>query len=425
MPTQIQLRRGTAAQWTSANPTLAAGEVGIETDTRKTKYGDGTTAWSGLSYSAAGVSDHGALTGLSDDDHSQYHNDTRGDARYSVLAHNHTGVYSAVGHGHANTDITGLGGAAVLNVGTGAGTVAAGDDSRITGAAAKASNLSDLANAGTARTNLGLGGAAVLAVGTGAGTVCAGDDSRLTNQRAPTDGDKGDITVSASGATWTIDNSAVTLAKQADMATASLVYRKTAGSGAPEVNTLATLKTDLAIGVGDVSGLDEQIRDVIGTALTAGSGMGVTVDDGADTITLAPVVKQLVLTIYSGPSWAWTNMPAGLTAAQGSWAHMTRVDLTGYSQVRLRVNKMGTAPINNSKLILRYYTSYLQTASSHLDIGTSEVSVTMDTGVNKQYETSWIDLASGAKADVWISLLGSGGDGVADPTFGAVTAIFK
>jgi len=61
------------------------------------------------------------------------------------------------------------------------------------------------------------------------------------------DGDKGDITVSGSGATWTIDNEAVTLAKMANMATASLIYRKTAAAGVPEVNTLATLKTDLGL----------------------------------------------------------------------------------------------------------------------------------------------------------------------------------
>jgi hypothetical protein len=53
-------------------------------------------------------------------------------------------------------------------------------------AALKANNLSDLASAGTARTNLGLGGAAILNVGTGAGTVAAGDDSRMTNSRTPT-----------------------------------------------------------------------------------------------------------------------------------------------------------------------------------------------------------------------------------------------
>ena len=50
MAVQIQLRRGTAAQWTSANPTLASGEVGVETDTNKQKIGDGTTAWTSLAY---------------------------------------------------------------------------------------------------------------------------------------------------------------------------------------------------------------------------------------------------------------------------------------------------------------------------------------------------------------------------------------
>jgi hypothetical protein len=53
MPTQIQLRRDTAADWTSNNPTLAAGELGYETDTTKFKVGDGTTAWTGLAYNTS------------------------------------------------------------------------------------------------------------------------------------------------------------------------------------------------------------------------------------------------------------------------------------------------------------------------------------------------------------------------------------
>jgi len=52
MPVQtiIKHRRSTAATWTSTNPTLAAGEIGLETDTGLVKYGDGSTAWTSLAY---------------------------------------------------------------------------------------------------------------------------------------------------------------------------------------------------------------------------------------------------------------------------------------------------------------------------------------------------------------------------------------
>jgi len=46
----IQLRRDTAANWTSANPTLASGEFGYETDTGNFKIGNGSTAWNSLNY---------------------------------------------------------------------------------------------------------------------------------------------------------------------------------------------------------------------------------------------------------------------------------------------------------------------------------------------------------------------------------------
>jgi hypothetical protein len=65
--TQIQFRRGTAAQWTSTNPTLAAGELGYETDTGYAKIGNGSTAWNSLAYAIAGgdISGVTAGTGLS------------------------------------------------------------------------------------------------------------------------------------------------------------------------------------------------------------------------------------------------------------------------------------------------------------------------------------------------------------------------
>ncbi len=53
MAVRQQQRRGTAAQWTSANPILAAGEIGFETDTNKFKIGDGTNRWASLTYFTA------------------------------------------------------------------------------------------------------------------------------------------------------------------------------------------------------------------------------------------------------------------------------------------------------------------------------------------------------------------------------------
>jgi hypothetical protein len=46
----IQIRRDTLANWASVNPVLASGELGLETDTLRLKYGNGSTAWNSLSY---------------------------------------------------------------------------------------------------------------------------------------------------------------------------------------------------------------------------------------------------------------------------------------------------------------------------------------------------------------------------------------
>lgn len=50
MATRMQQRRGTAQQWTDADPILAAGEIGFETDTGQFKIGDGTNHWADISY---------------------------------------------------------------------------------------------------------------------------------------------------------------------------------------------------------------------------------------------------------------------------------------------------------------------------------------------------------------------------------------
>ena len=56
MAVQIQLRNDTAANWAAADPILAQGEMGLESDTRLFKIGDGESTWSELEY--------GPLTGI-------------------------------------------------------------------------------------------------------------------------------------------------------------------------------------------------------------------------------------------------------------------------------------------------------------------------------------------------------------------------
>ncbi|MCB0208012.1 MAG: hypothetical protein KDJ52_01705 [Anaerolineae bacterium] len=46
----VQTRGDTAVNWTASNPVLAAGEIGLETDTQLFKVGDGVTAWDELGY---------------------------------------------------------------------------------------------------------------------------------------------------------------------------------------------------------------------------------------------------------------------------------------------------------------------------------------------------------------------------------------
>ena len=61
---QLRHRRGTAALWTSTNPVLGSGEMGIESDTNLFKLGDGVTAWTSLEYGARGPTGNTGPTGV-------------------------------------------------------------------------------------------------------------------------------------------------------------------------------------------------------------------------------------------------------------------------------------------------------------------------------------------------------------------------
>lgn len=143
MAFQIQLRRGTASEWTSANPTLAAGEFGYESDTSKLKIGDGLTAWSSLAYFSAGSGD---MTGV---------DITAGDGLDITQSNTTSGNYTAT----VSADLKANGGIVVesteLAVDLGAssitGTLAAADGG--TGL----TSISTLLNSNTTKGDVGLG----------------------------------------------------------------------------------------------------------------------------------------------------------------------------------------------------------------------------------------------------------------------------
>jgi hypothetical protein len=161
-------------------------------------------------------------------------------------------------------------------------------------------------------------------------------------------GDKGDITVSGAGDTWTIDDNAVTLAKMADMATASVIYRKTSGTGDPEVNTLATLKTDLGL-TGTNSG-DQTITltgDVTGSgtgsfATAIGAGVIVNADVNAD----AAIDATKLSFLQAGSGAVARTVDSKLEDVVSVFDFMTTAQITSVKAGDLAENV--TTPIQNA-----------------------------------------------------------------------------
>jgi hypothetical protein len=139
----------------------------------------------------------------------------------------------------------------------------------------------------------------------------------------------------------------------------------------------------------------------------------------------AGAIRYRVTLFADGAAVTDTNSPVALQFFKNlPYQSQHRVDLTGFSQVRLIVMKAGTAGASNNKLLLRYSATFSTTAAGFSDIGVSEVSCAVNI-TNRCIASEWINLVAEAKGDVFIALLSSGGDGALDPVYGNIVCEFK
>ena len=136
---------------------------------------------------------------------------------------------------------------------------------------------------------------------------------------------------------------------------------------------------------------------------------------------------QYTIHASSDADAVYTNLPTGESFLFGSHRHVTMVDVTGMTYVRLKVNKLGVAASAGTKLVLRYSTSFSATPTSYVDIGTSEVSVPIDV-VNVYQYTAWvpIDPSAFVPDDIFLAVIAvhGGGSTNLDPAFGNISVSF-
>lgn len=118
----------------------------------------------------------------------------------------------------------------------------------------------------------------------------------------------------------------------------------------------------------------------------------------------------------------WTNQPAALTEFLNNQNFRNRCDLTGTTQVRLKACLTAVAAAANTELRAEY--SADGTNFYALGTSASTPAVVVGSAVGTKIG-AWVDVAAGAKADVWLRIMGINGNATADPNFNKIILEFR
>lgn len=235
------------------------------------------------------------------------------------------------------------------------------------------------------------------------------------------DGDKGDITVSSSGAVWTVDDDVVTLAKMANIATARFLGRLTASTGDPEALTGTQATTLLDAFTSSLKGLAPASGGGTANYLRADGTWAATPGHGT-----AYHYMFVTFVADATANTSLTNMPSAEDYLDSSQKGMAKADLSQFTHCRLAIRRMaGAAAAGTPKLELQYATSNPSSTFVGSEWTPSGAEVVL-TSTNTMLDSGWISMPGGMKIDdVYLHIIMSGGDGTADPVVGSIRAQFR